>query len=77
MGEEKSRFPLAWATEDELIDELGRRVDGLVISVVKTPRGKTTGPAKEATYTAWRGGLVQAHGLAVMAELRTRRQLLE
>lgn len=59
---------LALATEDELVSELARRAKGIVYARIRLSRDGLT----EETVTLWRGGFVQAMGLAERMRNRLR-----
>ena len=63
---------LDMATEDELIDELGRRNMGVVVIMAREPQGR---PHQELVSVRHRGGFSQAVGLATCAQKYFARQI--
>lgn len=61
MGRQMSKFDITDCTLEEIVDELGRRSNGLAISI--SYNRVVNGEQLESTQSWFRGGWVQAIGL--------------
>lgn len=61
MPDDGTAIDLALATEEDLLDELGKRNGGIFVVICRETKGR---PDQESTGVRWRGGVMQALGLA-------------
>ena len=62
MPHDPTATDLALATEEDLIDELGRRNLGVFVVICREAKGDGS---QESCGVRWRGGVLQAYGLAM------------